>query len=104
MLRKAMMVVSAAVLCGLMAPQAASAAGNHYGIEYGAGWGDGVVYGPGSYLGPHYYPRNYPYEGYPFIGYDGPPFYEVWDYGAGCYVMHRPGHRHVPPRTVQLCD
>jgi hypothetical protein len=58
------------------------------------------VYGPGHYVTPH----NYPYEGYPYIGYDGPPFYLVWDYGADCYVMSRPGHRHLPPRTVQLCE
>ena len=102
MLRKAMMVVSAAVLCGLLAPQAASA-GYHYGWEYGAGWGEGVVYGPGYYTHPHYYPRDYPYEGYPVIGYDGPPFYFVWDDGV-CYVMHRPGNRRVRARTVQSCD
>ena len=97
-----MMVVSAAALCGLMAPQAASA-GYHYGIDYGAGWGDGVVYGPGRYVAPHPYPHNYPYEGYPYIGYDGPPFYLVWEDGY-CYVMHRPGHRYVRARTVQSCD
>jgi hypothetical protein len=102
MLRKAMIVVSAAVLCVLMAPQSASA-GNHYGIDYGAGWGDGVVYGPGYYVAPHPYPHNYPYEGYPYIGYDGPPFYLVWEDGY-CYVMHRPGHRYVRARTVQSCD
>jgi hypothetical protein len=98
MLRKAMMVMSAGVLCSLIVPQAASAGTYHGG--YGAGWGEGVVYGPGHYVTPH----NYPYEGYPYIGYDGPPFYLVWDYGADCYVMSRPGHRHLPPRTVQLCE
>lgn len=100
MLRNAMMVASAAVLCWLAAPQAASA-GYHYGFEYGAGWGEGVVYGPGHSFRPHYYPP--PYEGYPFIGYDGPPFYTVWDDGY-CYTMHRPGNRYVPARTVQSCD
>jgi hypothetical protein len=103
MLRKAMMVVSAAVLCGFMAPRAASA-GDHYAWEYGPGWGDGVVYGPGHYATPHPYLHDYPYEGYPYIGYDGPPFFLVWDYGAGCYVMHRPGHPGWRARTVQLCD
>jgi hypothetical protein len=102
-MRKAMMVVAAAVLSGLLAPRAASA-GAYNGFEYGAGWGDGVVYGPGRYATPHYYPHNYPYEGYPYIGYDGPPFYVTWDYGADCYVMRRPHHRGWRARTVQLCD
>ena len=102
MLRKAMMVMSAAVLCGLLAPQAASA-GDHYGFEYGNGWGDGVVYGPGYYTHPHPYPApGYPYEGYPYIGYDGPPFFLAW--GPDCYVMHRPKHPGWPARTVQLCE
>jgi hypothetical protein len=103
MLRKACLVVLAAVLCGLVAPRAASA-GYHYGLEYGGGWGQGFVYdGPVYYPPLRRYPNNYPYEGYPYIGYDGPPFYLVWDDGY-CYVMHRPGHRYVRARTVQSCD
>jgi hypothetical protein len=104
MLRKAMMVMTAAVLCGLVAPQAASA-GYHYGWEYGAGWGEGVVYGPGYYTHPHPFPApNYPYEGYPYIGYDGPPFFIVGDNGWDCSVWHRPGHRGWRSRTAQLCE
>ncbi len=99
MLRKTVIIACAAALYGLITPRAASAADQH-AFEYGPGWGDGVVYGP---VTPHYYPHDYPYEGYPLIGYDGPPFYLVWDYGD-CYVLHRPGHRHLPPRTLQLCE
>jgi hypothetical protein len=97
MLRKMMIVAFAAVLGGLVSPHAATAA-DHYAFEYGAGWGDGVVYGPGRYVTPH----HYPYEGYPYIGYDGPPFFLDW--APDCYVMHRPAHRGWPSRTVQICE
>ena len=101
MLRKMMIVAFAAALSGLVAPRAASA-GDHYAFDYGAGWGDGVVFGPGYYTTPHPYPHNYPYEGYPYIGYDGPPFFLTW--APDCYVMHRPKHTGWPSRTVQLCE
>jgi hypothetical protein len=102
MLRKMMIVAFAAALSGLVAPRAASA-GDHYAFDYGAGWGDGVVFGLGHYTTPHPYPVEYPYRGYPYIGYDGPPFFLGWD-SPDCYVMTRPGTRHVRPRTVQLCE
>jgi hypothetical protein len=103
MLRKAIMVISAGVLSGLVTPQAASA-GNNHGWEYGAGWGDGFVYDGPPFPPLRRYPDNYPYEGYPHIGYDGPPFFIVWDFGAGCSVWHRPKHPGWHSRTVQLCD
>jgi hypothetical protein len=103
MLRKTMIVAFAAALCSQIAPRAASA-GDHYPFEYGAGWGEGVVYGPGHYTTPHNYPVDYPYKGYPYVGYDGPPFFLGWDYGADCYVMSQPGHRRLHGRAVQLCD
>jgi len=103
MLRKTIFVAFAAALYGLIVPHVASA-GDHYAFEYGAGWGEGVVYGPGRYVTAHPYSVDYPYKGYPYIGYDGPPFFLDWDYGGDCYVMTRPGHRHLRPRTLRLCD
>jgi hypothetical protein len=98
MLRKTMIVALAAAMFGLIVPHAALA-GAPDGFEYGNGWGDGVVFGPGHYTRPHAIPARSLYQGYPYIGYDGPPFFFGWD--DECYVMRRPG---AHQRPVHVCE
>ena len=99
MVRQAIIILSAAISIGILAPDAVWArGGGHGGGGFHGGFGRGGFYrgygwgfGPGFYYGPGYY-YGYPYYGYPYEG--------------GCYLVRRRVHtsRGWRIRTVRICD